>query len=283
MKKTIAVSIWLTAWLLGCTEIPPVISPLMDKPGDSIDTVDPGDQYRVVLIEEFSGVRCVNCPAGSAAIKSLRALHKGRVAVLSIHAGFFARKYPESQYDFRTPEGDRLLSFLGEPLGYPTAVINRRHFPNETGLQLGQAKWAGYVADELRAAPKVGISCEKNYDPSTRQLRLMARVEILEDLPSPAELRLSVAITEDGIVDHQLTPAGQKADYVHDHVLRYMLSNFDGNPLSGDLNAGTSVSRSYSLVLPPVWNADNCRLVVFAHYGAERKEVLQAWEEALAR
>src|ERR1700741_1300369 len=83
---------------------------------------------RKVLIEEFTGVRCVNCPDGSAEIENLLSLYGGNLVAVSIHSGFFSDPYPDNLYDFRTPEGDQLLNYLGQPLGYPTAVIDRKLF-----------------------------------------------------------------------------------------------------------------------------------------------------------
>ncbi len=257
----------------GCTEVPPVLSP--------IDTsVPPGleNQQRQVLIEEFTGVRCVNCPRGSQAIQDLKAIYGERLVAVNIHAGFFAPPYEQSLYDFRTTEGTSLLSYLGQPLGYPTAVVNRKLFPGEERLNTGQNSWAGHVATEAAEAPLVKIDLQLNYDSLSR--RLTTRVTLLPqvELPEADNLHLSVFLTEDFIADYQLTPAGWEAGYLHRHVFRTSLTPFNGQPLGEDLQVGRTVSRSFSFTLPENYLAPNCSVVAFVHRTGETLEVLQAVE-----
>jgi hypothetical protein len=73
----------------GCEEIPPTVTPFMGETPDTV--VDVTSQQRQVLIEEFTGVRCVQCPAGAAEIETLLALHGDQLVAVAIHAGdFFA-------------------------------------------------------------------------------------------------------------------------------------------------------------------------------------------------
>lgn len=268
MKKLIILFLAACSlWLLSCEEIPPVLNPVDPNPGS-------GEVQRSVLVEEYTGVRCVNCPAGSEALQALINVYGDRLAVVSFHAGFFAPPYAESKYDFRTPDGNNLLNFLGSPLGYPAAVVNRRLFEGEPRLQLGQSQWPGYIAQEIAIAPKIKIDLQRNYNDVNRQIDLSVNLQILENLDA-TDVRLSVALTEDDIEDVQLTPAGKQADYKHKHVLRAMLSNFDGNPLTESLTVGSKIAKSFSYTLPAEWRADKCKLIVFVHVGGDKKDVLQ--------
>jgi len=279
MKKSpILIALGLAAILFSaCQEVAPLINPVMG-PGDVNTPIPVEEQTRQVLIEEFSGVRCVNCPAGSQAIEDLLAIHGQRLVAVSIHSsGNFSVPYPNSLYDFRTTAGDNLLSFLGAPLGYPTAVVNRKKFDGEFGLQLGRQKWAGAIAAELQEPPKVKLDIRRNYDSSTRQLDVTVTIYPQENLNLP-ELRLSVALTESNIVDLQLTPASGTPDpnYKHKHVFRTMLTNFDGNLINEALVSGGSVTRQYSMVLPAGWRAEECAVVAFVNQAGASREVLQA-------
>lgn len=267
--KNIIYSLFAICYLLlnNCTEIPPDINPIDPNPGS-------GNVQRSVLVEEYTGVRCVNCPAGSEALQALSNIYGDRLAIISLHAGFFAPPYAESKYDFRTPDGDNLLNYLGSPLGYPAAVVDRRLFDGEARLQLGQSQWAGYIAQEIAEVPKVKIELQQNYNDTNRQLDLTVNLQILESLEDK-DVRLSVALTEDDIEDVQLTPTGKQADYKHKHVLRAMLSNFDGNPLSESLTSNIKVARNFTYTLPAEWNADHCKLIAFVHLGGDKKDILQ--------
>lgn len=272
-------------WLLipACSEIPPEINPRMDGGQNPADTSGVEVQERRVLIEEFTGIRCVNCPAGAAAIERLIEQHEGRVAAISVHAGFFARPYQAtSRYDFRTSDGNSLQSYLGEPLGYPTAVINRRRFEGEADLQLGQSLWPGYVQQELARPPQLYLDIEAAYEPASRSLDVTVRMSIAEDIPEE-NVRLSLALTEDGIADAQLTPEGEKSDYLHNYVLRDMITPFDGTPLDTPLSAGENRSRRFTYQLLNEWQPERCHIVAFVHLAGERKDVLQVAETGLLK
>ncbi|MFM9946919.1 MAG: Omp28 family outer membrane lipoprotein [Saprospiraceae bacterium] len=257
--------------MFSCEEIAPRLNP------GSGGNPNPTDQQRHVLVEEFTGVRCVNCPAGSDAIQTLKGIYGERLIAVSIHTGFFAPPYPESTQDFRIPEGASLLSYLGEPLGYPTAVVNRKLFSGETDLQLGQSQWPGFVAEEVAIAPEVQVGITKTYNPNTRALEAKINLDVLENIDEN-DVRLSVMITEDGITDTQLTPAGKTNNYVHRHVLRGMMSPYDGEPVAGPLEAGDELTRTFNFTLPQGWDDNHCYIVAFLHHSGAGKAVIQAQE-----
>lgn len=247
----------LGSFFFSCTEIAPVIPPLGDKK---------------ILIEEFTGVRCVNCPAGAAEIENLRAIYGDRLIVISIHAGDFAPPYSDSKFDFRTMEGNELEKLLGSPIGYPSAVINRKRFASQNALQVFRTTWAGFAANESSTPSVISLGFVKNYDATNRKLDVEVKLIPTETLTS--DVRLSVALTESGIIDQQETPAGKKSDYTHKNVFRKMLTKFDGDVLSG-LKKGEPISKTFNILLPANWVAENCKLIAFVHKNGVEKEVLQ--------
>jgi hypothetical protein len=90
-------------------------------------------------------------------------------------------------------------------------------------------------------------------------------------------------ITESGVADYQLMPqpTGWKADYVHKHILRDILSSYDGDPLGTAPVSGQEIVRTYSVTLPATWNASKCKLVAFVHGTGSTKDVLQAEETSI--
>ena len=253
--------------VVACTEIGPVI-PALGPP-------DLGN--RKVLIEEFTGVQCVNCPQGSAEIENLIGLYGAQLIAVSIHAGFFSDPYSDSRFDLRTEEGEALEGFLGEPLGYPSAVINRKKQLGRAILQLGQASWASAVAESVQEEQLLSLNLELDYDEGARDLDLKVALLALENISDP--LSLSIMITENDIVDQQLTPGGKNSDYVHKHVLRDMLTDFKGQAL-GVLDKGQLIEKNYDYSLLQEWKAEDCKMVVFVSF-RDSKEVLEVEEAAL--
>ena len=238
------------------------------------------DSNKRVLVEEFTGVQCVNCPTGSLELENLLSIYGQNLIVVSIHAGDFAPPYPENQYDFRTPEADNLINYLGNPPAYPSAVINRRDFDGGFYiLQYTLAKWAGFIDEELQEDAKIDVFVAKDYNPDTRELKIQVTGSAKENLTG--DLRMTIMVTENNIVDAQETPgAGLILDYNHKHVFRTTMTNYDGDSFATELSAGEEYSESYSMVIPDEWRVEECDVIAFVSLvqGDENKEVLQAAE-----
>lgn len=255
----------LSIW--SCREIMPVIPPVGP----------PALGERKVLIEEFTGVRCVNCPDGSAEIENLQSLYGENLVAVSIHAGFFSEPYPENQYDFRTPEGTQIQAYLGEPDGYPTAVINRKKFEGESALQLGRAKWAGLIAQEANIPPVINVNAEVAFDAASRDMEITVTSVPVADINAP--LFLTLMITESGIKDMQYTNNGFEPEYNHKHVLRKVITGTTGDPLGDAFTLGDNIVSTYNFNLPVGWNPVNCHVIAFVHHASgSDKEVLQVDE-----
>ena len=81
MKKHILLLAAAIFALTACDEVPPKVTGSM---GGGVIESPVEDQLRQVIIEEFTGVRCVNCPAGSSAIQDLLAIHGERLVAVSM-------------------------------------------------------------------------------------------------------------------------------------------------------------------------------------------------------
>jgi hypothetical protein len=265
----------------ACSEIPPVITPFTGEPGNTSSDIE--NQQRQVLIEEFTGVRCVQCPAGSAEIETLLAIHGERLVAVSIHAGDFSPPFPQSLYDFRTPEGTALINFLGPPIAYPSAVVNRRKFEGKNSLILGRNDWAGFIEQEKALPPKVKIALEPKFNAGNRKLELEVKLYPQEDILDP-DIRISVMLTESGIVDYQETPgAGKVPDYVHKHALRKSITSALGDIVAETMASGAIITKNYSYTLPENWNAEKMKAIAFVHLGGNVKDVLQAIEVSVVK
>ena len=264
--------------LASCREELPIIDCLSCEEVDS-DSLTLQD--RRVLIEEFTGVHCVQCPQGSLEIQNLKSIHGDRLIAVSIHAGSLASPYSQSQYDFRTDEGEELLNFLGIPEGFPTGVINRKLFPGQSDLQLETAAiWAGHIATELDVDAIVTLDIENDWDMDSRVLKVSISGGAIERIAE--EIKLTVMITEDKIIDTQIVPGdGIIDDYEHNHVLRKTITAFDGDKIADSLNEGEFYMREYTFTMPEAWKAEDCNVIAFIHLAGTNKLVLQANEKHL--
>ena len=262
---TLFISLFL---VINCREIPPQI-------GGTQEPIENPDKK--VLIEEYTGVRCGNCPAGSSLLQSLKQDLGEQIVIVSFHAGFFAKPYPSSTQDFKTEETEALQSFLGEPLGYPAATINRKIF--DDSRILNASEWAAQIQEELTIPSPYALSNEVSYDGSSRDLDIKITATAFQ--LGPEEVFLSVYIVEDNIANAQATPNEIQEDYKHHAILRKILTPIIGNKIDlSTINESQVVSYSYNL--NPLWEANNVSIVSFLHQNGDKLDVLQAEEVSLS-
>lgn len=256
-----------------CEEVGPDINP------PTVDTVIPTDTTTVtlrhILIEEFTGVQCVNCPDGARAIENFINTYGERIIAVSIHAGFFSNPLNESEYDFSTDEGEQIEDFVGPVLGYPSAAINRKRFGTSSYIH-NSSTWAGHIAAELETEPQVGLNINNTYDSASRNLSVDVEIPFLVSLTG--ELRLSVLITENDIIDAQKDQTGLIEDYTHKHVFRKMLTDVQGMPIQVQ-SIENIINETFNFTLPSEWNDTKCKVVAFVHQTSPDFEILQVAEK----
>ena len=235
----------------ACTEQQRVIEPFVPQGN------------RVVLLEEFTGKGCTNCPKGSREIENLLTQFPDNLVAISIHAGFFANPqfFPLGTYDFRTEEGEFLFDYLGPNLGYPAGVVDRIAVNGD--MQIGRNQWASAITSEIQIPPAIELSIVKEYDPATRSLHITVNGIGKEDVAN--EIRLSVSLIESGIIDAQddLEAGGIVPDYVHRHVLRDMLTPATGAPVTSSIITGQTFSNSFTYTIPQEWVAESMEIIAF--------------------
>lgn len=246
-----------------------------------IPEFDPPVTGKVVLAEELTGVSCPNCPAGSARLEGMLQSFPDNLIVVGIHGGFLSEPLSISKYDLRSEAGVHLDQFLKEYIGKPSAYFNRIKY-EEWGQIWGNPvpdQWQGYVEDELDRPQVLEISIAKSYNQETRVLDVTVGAVSLEDLEG--EFKLTIMLTESGIVDAQDNVSEVIEEYEHNHVLRDIITNFEGDAFADKLVKDISVTKNYTYTIPVdaqgLWNDDHIEVVAFiANTEGESEEVLQA-------
>lgn len=268
----------------SCTEIGPDIdfTPVDTSLTDTtyVETTAETPQQRVVLFEDFTGVQCVNCPSAHEATADLLNTYPDQLIVVAEH-NYFLGAYPESAEDYRIPEADDLNNYLGPALGWPAGVVDRYDFAGTGNLTtLLISNYVPFVEDRLDEPTFCNVYITNSYDSDARKLNTLIKVVYTADIA--IENHLSVMILESGIIDLQLGLSGIDENYVHDHVLRDMLTPSTGTTLSAEKNAGRVFEKEFSIVLPDNWNETNLEIVAFVHnFTNDNKEVLQGAKQKL--
>lgn len=243
------------------------------------DTTTPAENVRKVLLEDFTGQKCPNCPEAAEIAHSLIQTYGDQIVVIAIHAGNFSVPDGSFPSDYRTTEGTELNDFFGISMyGYPMGMVNRIDY-NGFPVVI-KDDWESAVSDQLELDPQAAITITSSYNTGTRELDCTLETEFLEDLDGTYSI--CAFIIESGIVSPQQTESGVVEDYVHNHMLRASMNGTWGDAVGTDGLAvgGSKVTNHCSYTLPAEWNAENCAIVAFV-YNDETQDVVQAEEEEL--
>lgn len=181
---------------------------------EASDTVN-FDGKVVVLLEDYTGIKCVNCPNAAVIANELEELNEGHLVVLGVHPRTSFQDPGNSGLfpDFRTDDGETWRTNLGIGSAFPSGLVNR------TGGVLTQASWTSAVGEIIGSDAPVRLIIKSAYDDATRELRLSIHSKFLQPVESN-DLRLTICMMEDSITGRQVTPSGLDTAYVHRHVFR---------------------------------------------------------------
>ncbi len=264
-KYLLSIGLLITISLSSCTEEGVVIPPFEEP-----------DSKRVVLLEDLTGVQCPNCPKGAAAIEDILTKLPNNVVAVGIHGNFLTKPLPESKYDFRNPKAIALEEFLKPFLGKPSALINRKYFQDELYTAVDAPElWQSYVEKELKAQHVMDLTLVKTYDAVSRQFSVTVNATPLID--ESGTYKISLYVTESGIVDPQENQGTIIEDYEHNHVLRDMLTAATGDEFSSTLVKNKTITRTYVYTVPANFNDAKMELVAMvSRANGDDKSVLQA-------
>lgn len=272
MKRLFFVLILSAVMVTGCDKIE---GPYVEVNGTDVTVefppLNPDQVYRKILIEEYTGHRCVNCPTGHQKLEELHQIFGDTLVAVGVHFGSLAASSePEFPTDFRTEVGNQLGADFGID-GIPVAIINR--YPEIGGW--GPARWQSKIQAVDREKVTAAIQLISQYDVLNKTEKINAKVTMLEDYEGT--LRLSFFLVEDGVVSPQEDGNEYIPDYVHNHVLRASFNGTYGSLLNntGSLPKGESCEVAYPLEFKDKkWNPDHCSVVAIL-FDKEGGDVLQ--------
>ncbi len=209
--------------------------------------IEPVKVARRVLIEDFTGQKCVNCPDATALIETLQeAYGADTIIAVGIHSGFYAERTP-----LRTDEGDYLYEQFGIE-SQPSGMINRG------GVLTSLLDWPTQVGNALAAPTTANIAVSNTYVEASRNLN----IDVTISSSVNATGKLNVWLTEDGIVSLQYMPDGSRdANYVHNHVFRAAATDIDGESVT--LAFDEPQTKTYSIQIKDEWVPENMSVVAF--------------------
>lgn len=238
----------------------------------SCDEVSENERYldvtvksasRCVLVEEFSGQLCVNCPAASEFLETIQDNYNAdTVIVVSLHAGqsiqlAIGKEMGEAMgvEGLATDFGEQLFSNYGLQ-SEPNAVIDRR-----SGV-VSQPQWLTTIVNSLRREATEALQLSTSYDASTRQLtvNVLGRSSRKSGFAGNVHLWL----TEDSIVSVQrLESGGYDFEHVFNNIFRTSATPIEGSPVTIPYANEPQQVYTATVTLEAGWRPEKMAVVAF--------------------
>lgn len=284
LKITSLVLVLVMVTFYSCDKVEPPFTTL----GNNNNTKD---TVRKVLLEEFTGQSCINCPGAHVIADQLKDLYGKKLIIIASHVGSFAEPSTTDtnfMKDYRTTMGNAIESQFAVS-GLPKGMVNRKKLNGS--FTFGKDKYGTAISaflDSLPETPEAYIYLESNFSNSDSTIDVKADVTFLNSTLTSGSYKLCVVITESKIYGAQKNNNAQIGTvptifgYEHKHMLRGDVNgNFGEEILNGTPTLNQKISKTYqNYKLGSTWKPENCTIVAYLYYGdgANQWEVIQAQE-----
>ena len=246
-----------------------------------------------ILIEDFTGHTCGNCPKAAKELHDIDSIYPGKIIGLGLHVGGYAAPMPGYNgssptaftADYRTTVATTYdVTFGASDFGLPQGMFNRKDYDavNKTQLKF-YPSWKAYVAGIVAEPSVLDLQVIPTFTSSTRKVCVSVCDSFL--IAMSGTYNLVVLLTQDSIIDWQDYIGVNKPNYVHMHVLRDAITPTGawGELIaSGTINAGTKRIKRFAYTIPVNYkgvpcDVSKCHLVAFI-YNTATYEIIQSEE-----
>lgn len=227
---------------------------------------------RNVLLMDFTGQECINCPNAHDVMSELSKQYntdgKTNLITVSIHAGAQAMSVDRTDFSanrigLMIAEGQEMNDAFSIN-AWPAGAVD--HINGKDNALL-YAEWPAAVRSAFEKP--TDISIEATATLNDNQIEVTTNVHSTSD----QDIALQVWVIENGIKASQRLPDGSfDTEYIHNHVLRFVQYPVkSGKPMQ--LKAGVIGTDECTIPLKWTdkerWNRDNLQVVVFAFRGSD--------------
>ena len=218
--------------------------------------VKPADVARAVLIEDFTGQNCLNCPNATLTIADLQATYGHAVVVaVGIYSGDFGHMRNGNPYPLTTEIGDEYYAHWGLD-HQPVGLVNR-HGASE------YQDWGRLVREQLEQKSPLQLETSIDYDSANRKVEIKVSAMGTDGNTNG---KLQVWLTEDGITDGQRMPEGNwNSEYLHNHVFRDAVNGAWGTDFSIEEGEQKDQTFTYTIAEDKDWKSENMHVIAFVY------------------
>ena len=243
--------------LIGCDHIAEgeywIYDPIIPESNQNNDPEDekPELTKRVILLEDFTGQRCPNCPLATNIIEQLLETCGDALVAVGIHGGPLAFAGNAKIVGLKTDTGDEYYNHW--KLDHqPVGLINRHG-------SVDYQYWARDVKEELTKPAPLRLTGKASFTDDAISILIEAA-----GTDGTVTGKLQVWLLEDGIKTLQLMPDGSaNQEYIHKHVFRTAVNGTWGEDIS--VREGEIVERIMTQTLEPNWDTEQLSIVAFVY------------------
>lgn len=224
------------------------------------------------LVEKYTGVRCINCPAADVVINTALEKYGEQLLAIAVHSGRFGEPLNGEQ-DLRTEEGTAWFEYFGVT-AQPSAMVNRAHSGSAWDLFTPTSSFDDRVDAVVNNSAQVAVRVQSQLNSGSNY---SAEVYVDYKEAYTEEQTLTLLVIEDSILTTQKGQGEEFEDYVQNHVLRQVVTNEWGMDVNADGNSGTRRFVSLSFDLRDDCNPEHCHLIAFVS-NKETREIINAAE-----
>jgi len=292
MKKIFLALIVAGVWSACEESIPPInfcgeqTVTLKDTAYTLTESNIPEADFRGILIEDITGVKCVACPNAAAAATAIQNdATTNPVVILGLYpTGFRALTFPFPDYiDPRTEVAQNIGANIYNFASLPAGGVNRKVFDGETKRDIDFGTWANRANTFSGEKATVNLNVVVDQVDDTT-FNINGDFVFMETLV--ADPFVTIMLLENNIKHPQYYEGGTDYEYKHKHVVRAAYTPYNGTPLlTGDIDQtsrGLRVEKGWQIVVPEGVVLDEASIAVFLNYNDnENKEVIQCTEVKL--
>lgn len=233
---------------------------------------------RNVLLEDYTGHQCPNCPTAATVAHALHEENPEHIYIASIHTSaandglsIFQEVTAEYPTDFTNAQGVEMGgTFFQAGVGFysnPAGTINRFRMEGEGDVFFFDADEWGPLIDSVLAAPlNVNIQAESNYFEATNGAFLHVETDFVQALEGT--YNIVVYAIENKLIAPQKMPSGEKnSTYEHHDIHRGNLfeETWGRQIAAGSIEAGTKIRTDFSYRLPEGLTNTDMHFLVFVY------------------
>ncbi len=253
MKKINIILIFLaTTLLVSCDNVPV---------SERKKAVDISSFKKPVVVVDFTGVDCTNCPKAAEAIKKMHEQAGDKIIGVAMYPDCSFNHH--SSFDLKCPEATEYYKTFGDisKIVLPSGMVDFANYNNQ--LIIDYTLWNSAVIQRITIDVPIEISLNatiiKEGGNPTRNIEITTKITTKSDISE--NMALILWLIEDGIVGYQNDGGNQRNDYTHNHVLRTVINGLWGENFSVSPAAGMYEKSITYEAKENKWKLENCSVV----------------------